>query len=458
MENSEQSPETPDEDIPIIAFFIRVGKILAAIKKFTEIFPWHPKKVHVRVVRRGTKAIAKWNRRNADVTLKLENASLSGAQLAGADLGGANFFGADLSKADLRGAQLGYSIKKSNITRILTANLEGANLQEADLSGASIVSMTLESANLHGARMAGARLLSSTLNRADLRDADLLQADLDYAKLHEVALRGASFVNAKLFNAELVNCDLSDVDFTGANLTEADLDGTTHYREIRSISGAIIGGVRNAPEGFVEWALDNGAVDEAYGRSWVAKDSVQLEGIPQPASEKKIHDPNETRRKIIWPVGLLGILLFVTGIGAMVQSEIRPIYHAFQSRDWEEIDAEIILSEFGPSEESVLGFKVQMFRPHIEYRYRWEGRVYTGRAFKDRVMESEAATKSFAEAYPVGREMRGFLNVSNPAQSELTRRKFGSFDLLVTFMLLIVTVGGAFCIMMGFGSHTRYDQ
>ena len=80
MKNSEQSPETRDEDIPIIAFFIRVGKILAAIKKFTDIFPWHPKKVHVRVVRRGTKAIAKWNRRNADVTLKLENASLSGAQ------------------------------------------------------------------------------------------------------------------------------------------------------------------------------------------------------------------------------------------------------------------------------------------------------------------------------------------------------------------------------------------
>ena len=59
MDNSERSPETPDEDIPIIAFFIRVGKILEAIKEFTEIFPWHPKKVHGRVVRRGAKAIAK---------------------------------------------------------------------------------------------------------------------------------------------------------------------------------------------------------------------------------------------------------------------------------------------------------------------------------------------------------------------------------------------------------------
>ena len=96
MKNSEQSPETSDEDDRIIAFFIRVGKILAELREFTEIFPWHPKKVHVRVVRRGSKAVTKWTRQNVGKSLKLENASLAGAQLAGADLGGAYFLGADL--------------------------------------------------------------------------------------------------------------------------------------------------------------------------------------------------------------------------------------------------------------------------------------------------------------------------------------------------------------------------
>ena len=69
---------------------------------------------------------------------------------------------------------------------------------------------------------------------------------------------------ANLEDADLVNADLSGADLTGANLKNADLRNAdlkgVVWRKIQAIDKANIYGVRNAPEGFVGWALQHDAV------------------------------------------------------------------------------------------------------------------------------------------------------------------------------------------------------
>jgi hypothetical protein len=102
---------------------------------------------------------------------------------------------------------------------------------------------------------------------------------------------GASMIsvnmgNAKLKNAQLEECDLLRADLTGSELIEANLQMTTvtgaifddanleranladlrGWQEIRSIRGAKISGIRNAPAGFRQWAVQNGALEFVIAR------------------------------------------------------------------------------------------------------------------------------------------------------------------------------------------------
>ena len=47
----------------------------------------------------------------------------------------------------------------------------------------------------------------------------------------------------------------------GADLRGADLKGLS-WQNIHSISGANIAGVRNAPAGFSQWAMQHGAIED----------------------------------------------------------------------------------------------------------------------------------------------------------------------------------------------------
>lgn len=75
---------------------------------------------------------------------------------------------------------------------------------------------------------------------------------------------------------------MDDADFWGADLSEADLaqaslEGTDlrntnlrnlYWRDIKSLKMANIYGVKNAPEGFVAWAVKNGAVQIESDDQW----------------------------------------------------------------------------------------------------------------------------------------------------------------------------------------------
>jgi hypothetical protein len=45
-------------------------------------------------------------------------------------------------------------------------------------------------------------------------------------------------------------------------LRSANLSGVK-WKEIRSIKSANVAGVKSAPEGFIQWALQNGAIENA---------------------------------------------------------------------------------------------------------------------------------------------------------------------------------------------------
>ena len=130
--------------------------------------------------------------------------------------------GVDLSAAFLQGIRL----KKVNLSR---SNLAGADARNAEMTGANLENASLRSANFRDAKMRGASLRSSMLDETDFTGADLRDVDLTGARLEE---------------GELVGADLEGV----------------KWGQMRSVKKTNVYGVKNAPAGFVEWALAHGAV------------------------------------------------------------------------------------------------------------------------------------------------------------------------------------------------------
>ena len=64
--------------------------------------------------------------------------------------------------------------------------------------------------------------------------------------------------------AVLQGADLGEANLDHADLRRADLGGV-RWKQIRSVAGANLYGVRNAPEGFADWAMKHGAVAHTDG-------------------------------------------------------------------------------------------------------------------------------------------------------------------------------------------------
>lgn len=183
----------------------------------------------------------------------LTNQDLERANLEGADLRNANLSGANLRKANLQGTQL-----------------EKANLQNVDLSDAVLYEARLEECNLKGAKASRARLQKAQLYRVNLTNADLLGAllrgaelrnsDLSFARLEETDLSQADFTSAKLKEANLLRSNLAGAVFRNVDLERANLSEIENWQEIENIEGAKLSGVINPPTGFLEWAVEKGAI------------------------------------------------------------------------------------------------------------------------------------------------------------------------------------------------------
>lgn len=142
-------------------------------------------------------------------------------------------------------------------------------LQELNADGVPLVGVDASGAFLQGIRLRHANLLRANLEAADLRDCVLEDDNLEYASLKSANFRRGSLQRtdlrqADIEDADLVGASLAGADLTGADLRNADLRKTdwrgVRWQEIRAIDSANVYGVRNAPPGFMEWALAHGAI------------------------------------------------------------------------------------------------------------------------------------------------------------------------------------------------------
>jgi hypothetical protein len=150
-------------------------------------------------------------------------------------------------------------------------------LQELNNDGVPLVGVDVSAAFLQGVHLGKARLLRSDFSAADARNGDFKGADLQDSNLHSANFRQASFQQASLAGAQIDDADLqganlSDADLSGVVLDNADLRLVTltraRWNNISSIKGANVYGIRDAPPGFLEWALKQGAVQMQIDEQW----------------------------------------------------------------------------------------------------------------------------------------------------------------------------------------------
>src|ERR1700691_730517 len=158
---------------------------------------------------------------------------------------------------------------------INTAQGKGGNggrieaLEELNEDHVSLVGVDVSGAFLQGLHLEKGDLARATLNAADLRNAivvssDFRDADLRFANFRECDCVRTSFRGAMLDEADFWGANLSGVDLTEASLVNTDLRNTNllgiKWKGIKTLKMADIAGARNAPDGFVAWALRNGAI------------------------------------------------------------------------------------------------------------------------------------------------------------------------------------------------------
>ena len=144
-------------------------------------------------------------------------------------------------------------------------------LQELNADKIPLVGVDVSSAFLQGVRLEHASLVRADLRSADLRSSDFQNADLTNSDLTSANFRGARLDGCKLTDADLREADLNGASLVGADLSGAELDDADlrnadlsgiEWGHLKSVKGANIAGVRNAPAGFSEWAMRGGATDQ----------------------------------------------------------------------------------------------------------------------------------------------------------------------------------------------------
>src|SRR5258708_15096815 len=166
-----------------------------------------------------------------------------------------------------------------------TAQGKGGNggrieaLHELNMDGVSLAGVNVAGAFLQGIHMQHASLLRSNFTMADVRNSDFQSADfsdaiLTSANFRNSTLSKASFPGAQLDDVDFFGADLSGADFSDANLSKADLRNANlagiRWRNIRNLRLANVYGVKNAPEGFLVWALEPGPGSIESDDKWTA--------------------------------------------------------------------------------------------------------------------------------------------------------------------------------------------
>jgi len=150
-------------------------------------------------------------------------------------------------------------------------------LEELNHDRVALTGLDASLAFLRGVQLPRAMLSRCSFEAADLRMSVFRDADLSFCNLRSANFRETDFERAKLSDADLNNADLNSANLSSSDLSRTDLTNTdlrnTDLKNIRwdgitSMRLANVFGVRNAPEGFVAFALAHGAVAAASDDEW----------------------------------------------------------------------------------------------------------------------------------------------------------------------------------------------
>ncbi len=145
-------------------------------------------------------------------------------------------------------------------------------LEELNRDHVPLVGVDVSGAFLRGVNLHKAELLRANFRAVDARDGEFSEADFSFAEMPSGNFRNGKFAHALLRDADCSDGDFSGADFAGADLSRADFSNAdlrgadlrdAQWKDIASVKMANMYGVKNAPDGLVEWALKNGAVQSA---------------------------------------------------------------------------------------------------------------------------------------------------------------------------------------------------
>lgn len=132
---------------------------------------------------------------------------------------------------------------------------------------------------LQGVQLSNAQLSRCSFQSADLRQGILRGANMSFCNLKSANFRGADLSHSRIADADLTEADLTGADLSAANLDRVDLSNAdlrganlsgTAWKQISSMRLANVFGVRNAPDGFLQFALAHGAVSAESDDQWTA--------------------------------------------------------------------------------------------------------------------------------------------------------------------------------------------
>jgi uncharacterized protein YjbI with pentapeptide repeats len=141
-------------------------------------------------------------------------------------------------------------------------SLEGAFLDQvqvvsADFSNVSFAISRLRNTSFQAVNFSGCDFRAATFENTNFPYCDLRQADFEGCNLN-----GARLGVTDLRDANLSSADLKGILLLGSDLRGARLHFIKNWDKIETIKLANIAGVVGAPDGFREWALEKGAVEE----------------------------------------------------------------------------------------------------------------------------------------------------------------------------------------------------
>jgi hypothetical protein len=160
----------------------------------------------------------------------------------------------------------------------MAANFSGDHLEGRDLSMKTFTLTIFPGARLQKASLRCSAFVVTDFSGAQLQNADMSGAAFLLTNFSGAQLQNANLSGTKFRLALFAGAQMQGVNLEGADLAFANIRGINNWRQIRSIKNANIYKIKSPPAGFVEWAMQNGAVSISPSEQWERLSNEKAKG------------------------------------------------------------------------------------------------------------------------------------------------------------------------------------